>query len=187
MRAHMTQIVWGNSARDVVKGIPDISIPILRDIPVLGAILGTHSPLVYLMPVVTLLSYYVLFKTPFGFRVRAVGEQPTAAETAGIDVYRVKYICVIFSVMLAGLGGAFLSLSHLNLFTRGMTGGRGFIAMAAMIFGKWMPLGVFLSGLLFGFAARAFENTPPPEGGGLLGERNLAPDLDSTFVEVLCC
>ncbi|TRO60712.1 ABC transporter permease [Candidatus Bathyarchaeota archaeon] len=151
--AYMTQIFWGTrGASEAVKGIPDISIPIVKDIPVIGAIIGTHSPLVYLMPVITLLSYYVLFKTPFGLRIRAVGEHPTAAETAGINVYRIKYICIILSGMLAGLGGAFLSLSHLNLFTRGMTGGRGFIAIAAMIFGKWMPFGVFLSGLLFGFA-----------------------------------
>ena len=151
--AYMTQIFWGNrGASEAVQGIPDIALPIVKDIPVLGAILGNHSPLVYLMPVITLLSYYLLFKTPFGLRVRAVGEHPTAADTAGIDVYRIKYICIILSGMLAGLGGAFLSLSHLNLFTRGMTGGRGFIAMAAMIFGKWMPFGVFLSGLLFGFA-----------------------------------
>ncbi|MGW8180519.1 MAG: ABC transporter permease, partial [bacterium] len=100
--AYMTQIFWGNrGASDAVKGIPDISIPILKNIPVLGTILGTHSPLVYMMPVITILSYYVLFKTPFGLRIRAVGEHPTAAETAGIDVYKVKYICIILSGMLA--------------------------------------------------------------------------------------
>ena len=137
--AYMTQIFWGNrGASEAVHGIPEISIPIVKEIPILGDILGTHSPLVYLMPVITLLSYYVLFKTPFGLRIRAVGEHPTAAETAGIDVYRIKYICITLSGLLAGLGGAFLSLCHLNLFTRGMTGGRGFIAMAAMIFGKWI-------------------------------------------------
>ncbi|MFH1179225.1 MAG: ABC transporter permease [Candidatus Bathyarchaeota archaeon] len=151
--AYMTQIIWGNrGASESVNGIADITLPFIKDIPVIGAILGTHSPLVYLMPVVTVLSYIVLFKTPFGLRVRAVGEHPTAAETAGVNVFKIKYICIILSGMLAGLGGAFLSLSHLNLFTRGMTGGRGFIAMAAMIFGKWMPFGVFGSGLLFGFA-----------------------------------
>ena len=151
--AYMTQIIWGNrGASESVNGIADITLPFIKDIPVIGAIIGTHSPLVYLMPVVTVLSYIVLFKTPFGLRVRAVGEHPTAAETAGVNVFKIKYICIILSGMLAGLGGAFLSLSHLNLFTRGMTGGRGFIAMAAMIFGKWMPFGVFGSGLLFGFA-----------------------------------
>jgi len=151
--SYMTQIIWGNrGASDSVQGIADIALPIIKDIPFIGKVIGTHSPLVYLMPFVTYACYYVLFKTPFGLRVRAVGEHPTAAETAGVDVIKIKYIGVILGGMLAGLGGAFLSLSHLNLFTRGMTGGRGFIAMAAMIFGKWMPFGVFASGLLFGLA-----------------------------------
>ncbi|RLG95441.1 ABC transporter permease [Candidatus Bathyarchaeota archaeon] len=151
--SYMTQIIWGNrGASDGVQGISDIAIPIVKDIPVIGPIFGTHSPLVYLMPLVVYSSYYVLFKTPFGLRIRAVGEHPVAAETAGVDVIKIKYTGVIISGMLAGLGGAFLSLSHLNLFTRGMTGGRGFIAMAAMIFGKWMPFGILGSGLLFGFA-----------------------------------
>jgi ABC-type uncharacterized transport system permease subunit len=151
--SYMTQIIWGNrGASDGVQGISDIAIPIVKDIPVIGPIFGTHSPLVYLMPLVVYASYYVLFKTPFGLRIRAVGEHPVAAETAGVDVIKIKYTGVIISGMLAGLGGAFLSLSHLNLFTRGMTGGRGFIAMAAMIFGKWMPFGILGSGLLFGFA-----------------------------------
>jgi len=151
--SYMTQIIWGNrGASDGVQGIADISIPIIKDIPFIGTVFGTHSPLVYLMPFVVYACYYVLFKTPFGLRIRAVGEHPIAAETAGVDVIKIKYTGVILGGMLAGLGGAFLSLSHLNLFTRGMTGGRGFIAMAAMIFGKWMPFGVFASGLLFGFA-----------------------------------
>jgi simple sugar transport system permease protein len=151
--AYMSQVIWGSrGASDSVPGIEDISIPLLVDIPVLGEIIGTHSPLVYVMVLVTVLSYVVLFRTPLGLRIRAVGEHPTAAETAGIDVFRVKYLCVTVSGMLAGLGGAFLSLGHLNLFARGMTGGRGFIAMAAMIFGKWMPFGAFGASLLFGLA-----------------------------------
>ena len=151
--AYMSQVIWGSrGASDSVPGLEDISIPLLRDVPVLGQILGTHSPLVYIMIIVTLLSYVVLFRTPLGLRIRAVGEHPTAAETAGIDVLRIKYLCVTASGMLAGLGGAFLSLGHLNLFAWGMTGGRGFIAMAAMIFGKWMPFGAFWASLLFGLA-----------------------------------
>lgn len=151
--AYMSKVIWGSrGASEAVKGIKDVTIPVLRQVPVLGDILGTHSPLVYLMPVITALSYVVLFRTPLGLRIRAVGEHPTAAETAGVNVVRIKYMCIILSGMLAGLGGAFLSLSHLNLFAKGMTGGRGFIAMAAMIFGKWMPFSVFGASLLFGFA-----------------------------------
>jgi len=151
--AYMSQILWGSrGASESVASIEDITIPILSDVPVIGPIVGTHSPLVYLMPVVTAICYVVLFRTPLGLHIRAVGEHPTAAETAGIDVVRIKYMGVIVSGMLSGLGGAFLSLSHLNLFARGMTGGRGFIALAALIFGKWMPFGVLEAGLLFGFA-----------------------------------
>ena len=151
--AYMSQVIWGSrGASDSVKGLRAVSIPLLKDVPVIGRIIGTHTPLVYVMILATVLSYVVLFRTPLGLRIRAVGEHPTAAETAGIDVLRVKYICVTVSGMLAGLGGAFLSLGHLNLFAWGMTGGRGFIAMAAMIFGKWMPFGALGASLLFGFA-----------------------------------
>ena len=151
--AYMSQVIWGSrGASDSVKGLKAVSIPLLKDVPVIGRIIGTHTPLVYVMILATVLSYVVLFRTPLGLRIRAVGEHPTAAETAGIDVLRVKYICVTVSGMLAGLGGAFLSLGHLNLFAWGMTGGRGFIAMAAMIFGKWMPFGALGASLLFGFA-----------------------------------
>ena len=151
--AYMSQIIWGSrGASEGVRGLGTWTIPVVADLPVVGPIIGSHSPLVYLMLVVTVLSYVVLFRTPLGLRIRAVGEHPTAAETAGIDVIRVKFLCVILSGMLAGIGGAFLSLGHLNLFTRGMTGGRGFIALAALIFGKWMPFGAFGASLLFGLA-----------------------------------
>ncbi len=151
--AYMSQVFWGSrGASESVQGLPDVSIPLLKDIPIIGPIIGTHSPLVYLMIVITVLSYIVLFKTPFGLRIRAVGERPDAADTAGINVFKTKYLCLIISGMLAGLGGAFLSLGHLSIFALGMTGGRGFIALAAMILGRWMPFGAFGASLLFGFA-----------------------------------
>ena len=151
--AYMSQVLWGSrGASESVQGLKPISIPILKDIPILGEIVGTHTPLVYLMLIIVVLTHFVLFKTPFGLRIRAVGEQPAASDTAGIDVFRMKYLCVVLSGMLAGLGGVFLSLGHLSLFAWGMTGGRGFIALAAMIFGKWMPFGAFGASLLFGFA-----------------------------------
>lgn len=151
--AYMSQILWGSrGASETVQGLNAVSIPLLKDIPIIGEIIGTHTPLVYLMLIIMVLCYIVLFKTPFGLRIRAVGENPVASDTAGIDVFRIKYLCVTVSGMLAGLGGAFLSLGHLSLFAWGMTGGRGFIALAAMIFGKWMPFGAFGASLLFGFA-----------------------------------
>ena len=151
--AYMSQILWGSrGASESVQGLKVVSIPLLKDTPIIGDIIGGHTPLVYLMLIITVISHIVLFKTPIGLRIRAVGEHPAAADTAGIDVFKIKYLCVMVSGMLAGLGGAFLSLGHLNLFTWGMTGGRGFIAMAAMIFGKWMPFGAFGASVLFGFS-----------------------------------
>ena len=151
--AYMSQVLWGSrGASESVQGLRVVSIPLLKDIPIIGEVIGAHTPLVYLMLIVTVLSHVVLFKTPIGLRIRAVGEHPAAADTAGIDVFKTKYLCVMVSGMLAGLGGAFLSLGHLNLFAWGMTGGRGFIAMAAMIFGKWTPFGAFGASFLFGFA-----------------------------------
>jgi len=151
--AYLCQVVWGSrGASQSVQGLEAISIPLLKDIPVLGEILGNQTPLVYISVVVVLLSYIILFKTPAGLRIRAVGEHPAAADTSGVNVYKTKYLCVVLSGMLAGLGGAFLSLGHLNLFVLGMTGGRGFIALAAMILGGWTPFGALGASLLFGFA-----------------------------------
>ncbi len=151
--AYMSQVIWGSrGASPSVEGLPIISIPLLKDVPIIGAIIGSHTPLVYVMLIITVASFIVLFKTPLGLRIRAVGERPDAADTAGINVYKTKYLAVIISGVLAGLGGAFLSLGHVSLFSFGMTAGRGFIALAAMIFGKWMPFGAFGASVLFGFA-----------------------------------
>jgi len=151
--AYMSQVIWGSrGASETVQGLKPVSIPLLKDIPIIGDIVGTHTPLVYLMLIITVLCYIMLFRTPFGLRIRAVGEHPAASDTAGVNVFKMKYLCVMLSGMLAGLGGVFLSLGHLSLFAWGMTGGRGFIALAAMIFGKWMPFGAFGASLLFGFA-----------------------------------
>ena len=153
LTAFMSQVIWGSrGASEAVQGIDPISIPLIKDIPIIGDIIGVHSPFVYILIISVAISYIILFKTPFGLRIRAVGEHPAAADTAGVNVFRTKYYCLIISGILAGLGGAFLSLGHLNLFAWGMTGGRGFIALAAMIFGGWMPLGAFGASLLFGLS-----------------------------------
>jgi simple sugar transport system permease protein len=101
---------------------------------------------------VVFVTRYVLYRTPFGLRLRAVGENPEAAEAAGVDVERVRYVAVVLSGVLAAIGGAYLSIGQSSLFTRNMTAGRGFIALAALIFGKWRPVPTMFACLLFGFA-----------------------------------
>ncbi|MDY6875493.1 MAG: ABC transporter permease [Chloroflexota bacterium] len=136
----------------IVERIPEWRVPILADLPVIGPILGEQSPLVYICLIMVPASWFVLFKTPFGLRLRAVGENPRAAETVGVNVYLMRYAGVLIGGFLAALGGAFLSVSYLAQFVKLMTAGRGFIGLAAMIFGRWNPWGALFACLLFGFA-----------------------------------
>jgi simple sugar transport system permease protein len=132
--------------------LPEFRIPVIDSIPMLKQLLSGHTPITYLAFLLVPISYYVLFYTKFGLRLRAVGENPEAADTAGISVARMRYSGVLISGVLAGIGGAYLSIAQNSLFTRNMTGGRGFIALAALIFGKWHPVGAFGACLLFGIA-----------------------------------
>jgi simple sugar transport system permease protein len=135
-----------NSSR--VEGLPQWSIPGLSNVPGVGALLG--SPLVLLAIALVVLGHVVLFRTRFGLRLRSVGEHPEAAATLGLSVSGLRTAGVLLSGVLAGLGGAWLA-SDQRSFTDGMSGGRGYIALAAMIVGKWNPLGAAAACLLFGF------------------------------------
>ena len=129
-----------------------INIPILSKIPVIGPILFSQSIIVYLMYVVVAVIHIALFKSKWGLRTRAVGEHPTAAESVGIDVNKIRFKNVLWAGAVAGLGGAFFTLGAVGSFSKEMTAGKGFIALAALIFGRWSPLGAVAAALIFGFA-----------------------------------
>ena len=129
-----------------------IAIPVLSQVPVFGPMLFNQTAIVYLMYVALAAVYFFLFKTRWGLRVRAVGEYPLAADTVGIKVYRTRYISVIIGGALAGLGGSAFTLGSVGAFGDKMTNGAGYIALAALIFGRWNPILAALAGLLFGFA-----------------------------------
>lgn len=128
------------------------AIPLLSDIPLLGPVFFDHSIFVYGMFILVIVIHFGLFYTRWGLRARAVGEHPKAADTVGIHVYRTRYLNVILGGFVAGFGGAFLTLSQVARFEENMTAGVGFIGLAAMIFGRWMPFGALAAGLVFGFA-----------------------------------
>jgi ABC-type uncharacterized transport system permease subunit len=146
----------GSAGRKRVEGFPQWKIPVLGDIPVVGPLLFDQSVIAYVAYVAPLVFAWVLFRTTWGLNVRAVGEYPLAADTAGVSVPRVRYLSVFLSGMMAGLGGAALALGAVRYFTPGMTAGRGFIVLGAIIFGKWNPVPVALACLFFG-AADAFQ------------------------------
>jgi ABC-type uncharacterized transport system permease subunit len=131
---------------------PIISIPLLSKIPLLGPIFFENNLIVYLMMLIVIIMHIVLYYTPWGLRTRAVGEHPKAADTLGINVFFVRYVNVIVGGMIAGLGGAYFTLGSVGRFDEVMTAGKGFIGLAAMIFGNWNPIGAFTSSLIFGFA-----------------------------------
>ncbi|WP_028399044.1 ABC transporter permease [Ectobacillus panaciterrae] len=146
--------IFGKGQTDVIQyRIDKIDIPGLSDIPVLGKLFFTSIPLTsYIAIALVFVVWYIIYKTPFGLRLRAVGEHPMAADTMGINVYKMRYTAVAISGMFAGLGGAVFATSISNNFSGGTIAGQGFLALAAMIFGKWHPIGALGAALFFGFA-----------------------------------
>jgi simple sugar transport system permease protein len=130
--------------------LPEWSVPVLSGLPVIGRIFFQQQFVTYAMLVLIVVVHLVLFHTVWGLRTRACGEHPLAADTAGISVRLIRYVNVIASGALGGLGGAYFTLQQVGIFIPNMTGGRGFIALAAMIFGRWTPVGAFAASLLFG-------------------------------------
>ena len=130
----------------------NFAIPLLSQIPVIGPVLFNQTPIVYLMYLAVFGVWVLLFKTRWGLRVRAVGEYPQAADTVGIKVFRTRYLSVLMGGALAGLGGAFFTLGQVGAFGKEMTNGAGYIALAALIFGRWNPIYAALAALLFGFS-----------------------------------
>ncbi|MGH3081321.1 MAG: ABC transporter permease [Gaiellaceae bacterium] len=140
--------------------IPDVHLGFLEDVYFLGPILGELNLMIWLAFATVVASWIVIFRTPIGLRIRAAGEHPRAAETVGVDVYRIRYAAVTLSGMLAALGGAYLSIGFVGSFGENMTVGRGFIALAALIFGMWKPFGAMGAALLFGFSSALARALP---------------------------
>ncbi|AIQ60905.1 MULTISPECIES: ABC transporter permease [Paenibacillus] len=147
----------GSSTSLASKVLPSVQIPLLKDIPVLGPILSGHHILTYFSILSVLVVYYLLNRTPLGLRIRSVGENPHAAQSVGVSVVRIQYTALLLSGFFASLGGAYMSMGYLSLFTRDMVAGRGWIAIAAESMGRSTTVGTALTSLLFG-AADALSN-----------------------------
>ncbi|KNC19670.1 ABC transporter permease [Arthrobacter sp. RIT-PI-e] len=148
--------------------LPVIEIPVLADIPVIGPILFEQTIVGYLMYVAVAVIYVALYHSRWGLRTRAVGEHPKAADTLGVNVNRMRFTNVLLAGVVAGVGGSFFTLVAVSGFNRDMTAGQGYIALAALIFGRWNPIGAFFAALLFGFATNlsnvlSLLGTPVPD------------------------
>ena len=149
--AYLARLILGADATSTLPGFYPVEIPILSSIPLVGPVLFNQDPLAYLMYIIVPLCYWFLFKTPFGLIVRAIGDYPIAADTVGVSVPLTRTLCVIASCALAGLGGCYLVLSQVFVFTEHMSAGKGWIALAAVILGRWNPVLVFGACIFFAF------------------------------------
>ncbi len=149
----LCRAVWKRDGlSETVKQVPGISIPGLEKIPVIGRLFRGQSPYLYITVLIVIIAWFVMYRTNVGLRLRVIGDHPKAAEAAGVNVTKYRYVSVVLCGMLCGFAGSYLSIVQSNLFVKDMVAGRGYMALAATIFGGWNPAGSFLTALLFAFA-----------------------------------
>ena len=153
LTAMLIMLIWGIGGKSVpVTTLPVWKIEGIAQIPILGEILGQQNPLVYLFPVVFIFFCILINRTPFGLRITTCGENPHVLSSLGYSVNKYRYMASMIAACFAGLGGAYLSIGQLNFFSLDMTSGRGFMALAACMFGRWKPSGALIGAILFGVA-----------------------------------
>ena len=145
---------------DGIPRAPEITLPLVESIPFVGDAIGQANILTWVALLLVPLLAVLLFRTPRGLRLRSVGEKPRAAESVGVPVIRTRYLAVVVSGILAALGGVYLSIAFLGSFSENLTAGRGYIALAAVIFGNWRPGGALAAALLFGFSSAVAQRLP---------------------------
>lgn len=153
LTAVFLKLLWGNEGMSpIVNTIPNVTIPFLNKIPFIRAFFNNQSIFLYITLIISMVSYIIIYKTKVGLRLRAIGDNPHSAQTAGINVNKYRYVAVVISSIIAGLGGSYLSISLNNLFVKDMVAGRGFMGLAANIFGGWHPIGAIISSFIFSLA-----------------------------------
>ncbi len=150
LTSYLARLILGAEATSTLPGFTDIALPLLSDIPVLGPVLFVQDPLTYAMYLLVPLGWWLLHRTPLGLNIRAVGDYPVAVDSAGINVTRLRFGAVVASCAIAGMGGIYIVLSQVFVFTENMSAGKGYIALAALILGRWNPVGALLACLFFG-------------------------------------
>jgi simple sugar transport system permease protein len=153
-----------NGTPGSISQVPNVSLPLIKHVAFFGGAIGHANLLTWVALILVPVEWWFLFRTRWGLRLRAVGEQPRAASTVGLPVIRIRYLAVVMSGVLAALGGVYLSVAFDGSFNNDMTDGRGFIALAAVIFGKWNPIGALLATLLFGFSSALAFRLPAFSG-----------------------